>query len=123
MTMKNFIIIALLCLLFTACKKDIPEPDVIRMDVYSTKIKHTNYNEPDILYWFIRKANKGGYFYIATTRDVKNFSDYKFNYAIEIPDDLKGKSKINEVVVWINQLNGDMLFDITGKTDLSPGLE
>jgi|GEM_PF-1427657 len=121
--MKNSILISILCLFFVACKKEIPEPDVIKMDVYATKIKHTNQNEPDILYWYVKNANKGGFFYIANTRDIKNFTGYKFNYSREIPKDLIGKAPVKQIVVWINQLNGDLFFDITGKTALVPAAE
>lgn len=113
--MKNYISIAFLCLFILACKKDIPEPDVIKLDVYATSIKYTNHNEPDVLYWYLRAATKGGYFYMTSTRDIKDFTPYKFSYSIELPDDLKGKSSIKTIVVWINQLNGDMFTDITGK--------
>ncbi|GGI24555.1 hypothetical protein [Pedobacter mendelii] len=117
--MKNFIIISVLCLFFVACAKEIPEPDVVKLQVYSTKIKYANHNEPDILYWYLREANKGGYFYITSTTDIKNFSDYTFTYAAKMPEDLLGKSAIKDIVVFINQLNGDMFFDITGKTAIT----
>ena len=114
--MKRFTVI-LFCLFLLSCKKEVPEPDVVKMDIYASHIKHTNYNEPNVLYWYVRKANKGGYFYISTTKDVKDFSDYNFNHSENLPNDIQGKSPVKEVVVWINQLNGDLLFDITGKTD------
>lgn len=113
--MKRFTVI-LFCLFLFSCKKEVPAPDVIKMDIYTSHIKHTNYNEPDVLYWYVKQANKGGYFYIFTTKDVKDFSDYKFSYSENLPKDIQGKSPIREIVVWINQLNGDLLFDITGKT-------
>lgn len=113
--MKNAIIISTLCLFLFACKKDIPDPDVIKLQVYSTNIKHTNYNEPNVLYWYIRQATKGGYFYMTSTRDIKDFKPYKFTYSTQLPDDLRDKSPIKDIVVWINQLSGDMFFDITGK--------
>ncbi|RZL30629.1 MAG: hypothetical protein EOO96_17750 [Pedobacter sp.] len=113
--MKNNIYIAFFCLFFLACKKDIPAPDVIKLEVYSTKIKYTNHNEPDILYWYLRSATKGGYFYITSTRDIKDFTPYKFTYSTQLPNDLRNKPVIKTIVVWINQLNGDMFSDITGK--------
>ncbi|WP_316829928.1 hypothetical protein [Pedobacter aquatilis] len=121
--MKSTVIIILLCSFCCACKKNIPEPDVIKMDVYATKINHTNHNEPDILYWYVRVANKGGYFYINSTRDISNFKDYKFSYSKDIPKDLLSKSPVKQIVVWINQLNGDLLFDITGKTASVPSTD
>ncbi|MFC3562992.1 hypothetical protein [Pedobacter jamesrossensis] len=113
--MKNSLIIALLCLFFLSCKKDIPEPDVVRFKVYSTKIKYANNNEPDVLFWYVWKANKGGYFYITSTSTVENFSPYNFSYCKELPSDIKNKSPFKNIVVWINQLNGDLYFDIMGK--------
>ncbi|MCZ4222467.1 hypothetical protein [Pedobacter rhodius] len=121
--MRKYIIIILLCAFFTACKKDVPLPDVVRMDIYSSHIKHTNYNEPDTLFWYVWEANKGGYFYIATTSDVKNFSDYSFTYSKDLPKDIRGKLRIKEIVVWINQLNGDILSDITNKSASSPNVD
>lgn len=105
----------MLCLFLTACKKEIPEPDVIRLQVYNTKIKYTNHSEPDILNWYIRPANKGGYFYLATTSNLNDFTGLKFSYCPDLPDDLKGKAVVKDIVVWINQLNGDMFFDIMGR--------
>lgn len=121
--MRKLLIMILSCSFFIACKKDVPLPDVIRMDIYSSHIKHTNYNEPDTLYWYVWEANKGGYFYIATTRDVNDFSDYNFSYSKELPQDIRGKSRIKEIVAWINQLNGDMLSDITSKSASSPNVD
>jgi len=114
--MKRFAVI-IFCLFLFSCKKEVPAPDVVKMEIYTSHIKHTNYNEPNVLYWYVRKANKGGYFYIYTTKDVKDFSDYNFNHSENLPNDIQGNSPVGEVVVWINQLNGDLLFDITGKTD------
>ncbi|KQS35745.1 hypothetical protein [Pedobacter sp. Leaf194] len=121
--MRNCIAIITLFLCITSCKKEIPEPDVVKMDVYSTKIKHTNYNEPDMLNWYIKAATKGGYFYMSTTKDVTNFRDYDFSYSTQLPKELTGKTPYKGVVVWINQLNGDLLFDITGKTVAPAGMD
>lgn len=110
------ITVILFCLSLISCKKEIPLPDVIKMDVYNSIIKHANHNEPNVLNWYVRKASKGGYFYTFTTKDVKDFSDYSFYYSENLPKDIKGKLPVKEIVVWINQLNGDLLFDIIGKT-------
>ncbi|RNL53396.1 hypothetical protein [Pedobacter jejuensis] len=117
--MKNYFLIAILCVFCIACKKDIPEPDVVRLQVYSTKIKHTNYNEPDILFWYMRGASKGGYYYMTSTREISDFSDYTFTYSANVPSDLSGKTAIRDIVVQINQLNGEMYYDITGKSSSS----
>ncbi|RYD79198.1 MAG: hypothetical protein EOP55_05355 [Sphingobacteriales bacterium] len=113
--MKNFLLIIIASLFFFSCKKEIPEPDVVKLQVYATKIKYTNYNEPHILYWYLRKANQGGYFFYTSTRDVTNFSDCTFSYSKDLPKDLTGKSAVKDIVVWINQLNGDIYLDITGR--------
>jgi len=113
--MKRFTVI-LFCLFLFSCKKEVPAPDVIKMDIYTSHIKHTNYNEPNVLYWYVKKANKGGYFYIFTTKNVEDFRGYKFNYSENLPNDIQGKSPVRAIVVWINQLNGDLFYDITGKT-------
>ncbi|MFC4211031.1 hypothetical protein ACFOWA_07560 [Pedobacter lithocola] len=116
--MKNFLI-TILCIFCIACKKDIPDPDVVRLQVYSTKIKHTNYNEPDTLYWYMRSASRGGYYYMTSTRDISNFSEYDFTYTLNMPNDLNGKTPIKDIVVFINQLNGEMFTDITGRSSSS----
>jgi len=99
-------------ILLQGCKKDIPEPDVVKMQVYTTMIKYTNYNEPNILNWYVRSADIGGYFYLCTTTDVTDFTDYIFQYSLTLPEDLKGKTISRDIVVKIDQLNGDMYFDI-----------
>jgi len=98
--------------LFQGCKKDIPEPDVIKLQVYQTKIKYANSNEPAILNWYVRSADKGGYFYCSTINNVTDFTGYEFKYSLQLPSDLKGKSIIKDIVVEINQLNGEMYYDI-----------
>ena len=98
-----------------SCKKDIPKPDVIKLQVFSTVIKLHNHNEPKTLYWYVRAANKGGYFYMANSADVKDFSDYTFTYVTQLPPDIANQSAIKQIVVWINQLNGDMFYDIMGE--------
>lgn len=110
--MKNIIKYFLIFILFQGCKKDIPEPDVVKIQVYNTKIKYANYNEPNILNWYVRSADKGGYFFCYSTSNVTDFTDYKFQYSLSFPTALKDKSVISEVIVKINQLNGDMYLDI-----------
>jgi len=99
-------------ILLVGCKKDIPEPDVIKLQVYQTKIKYANYNEPAILNWYVRSAEKGGYFFCYTTSDITDFTDYIFQYSLTFPAALNGKGVVRDIVVKINQLNGDMYFDI-----------
>lgn len=99
-------------ILFQGCKKDIPEPDVVKIQVYNTTIKYTNYNEPNVLNWYVRSAEKGGYFFCYTTTNVTDFTDYIFQYSLTFPSALDGKRVVRDIVVKINQLNGDMYFDI-----------
>ncbi|WP_316739441.1 hypothetical protein [Pedobacter aquatilis] len=113
--MKAIVICFFMLILFQACKKEIPEPDVIKIQLYHTTIKYTNEGEPDILCWYVRSANKGGYFYVNTTRNITDFSDYKFKYSLSLPNDLTNKSPVRDLIVRINQLNGDMYFDIMGR--------
>lgn len=113
--MKNFCLLLILSFTLFSCKKEIPKPDVVRLLVYSTPIDKHNHNEPNTLYWYVKAAKKGGYFYMATSNDVKDFSEYTFTYALQLPPDISEKSAIKQVVVWVNQLNGEMFFDITGE--------
>ncbi|WP_231490947.1 hypothetical protein [Pedobacter sp. Leaf170] len=113
--MKSLSYFCFVIVLFQGCKKDIPEPDVIKLQLYQTEIKFTNIGEPNILNWYVKVANKGGYYYLYNTKNITDFSDYSFEYSQGLPKDLVNKSPVRDIVVRINQLNGDMYFDIMGR--------
>ncbi|GGI29167.1 hypothetical protein [Pedobacter mendelii] len=109
--MKNFIVLFALAITLFACKKSIPEPDVIRLNVYITEIEHTNENEPSFLYWYVRKAKSGGFYYVTSTKRTSDFTDYNFNHSLNMPTDLEGAFQLKDIVVSINNLKGKIKTD------------
>ncbi|WP_316737455.1 hypothetical protein [Pedobacter aquatilis] len=100
-------------LLFTlsACKKSIPPPNVIKLNVFTTKILNTNTNEPQTLYWYVRFMQTGGLYYCTSTNRLLDFKGYKFTFSIETPNDLKAGNQIEDIVVYIRNLEGDIVKD------------
>ncbi|MFC4210868.1 hypothetical protein ACFOWA_06735 [Pedobacter lithocola] len=109
--MKNFIVLFALAITLVACKKSIPEPDVIRLKVYITEIEHTNENEPSFLYWYVRKAKSGGLYYLSLTKNTVDFTDYNFNHSPNLPADLENAFQLDDIVVPIKNLSGKIKTD------------
>lgn len=110
--MRNFILFIILIITLSSCKKSIPAPDVLKLKVYSTKIKHTNHNEPEILYWYLRTGKSGKTYYLTSTQRLLDFSEYTFQHTMGLPSDLKNANEIGEIVVYIRYLNGEIASDI-----------
>lgn len=109
--MKNLIIGIMLLLTFNACKKPIPAPDAIKLNVYTTKILNTNTNEPETLYWYVRFMESGGLYYYTSTQQLTDFRGFKFTFTTEPPNDLKTANRVNDIVVLISNLEGDVVKD------------
>jgi len=110
--MRNFIALIALILSLSSCKKSIPAPDSIKFQVYATKIKHTNHNEPSILYWYLREGKSGTYYYVTSTKIISDFSQYSFQKAMETPPDLEKAVQLDDIVVYIHHLTGTVATDI-----------
>jgi len=110
--MRNFVALILLILSLSSCKKSVPEPDAIKFQVYATKIKGANHNEPSILYWYLREGKSGTYYYFTSTKIISNFSEYSFQKGMETPPDLKKAIRLDDIVVYIHHLNGNVAKDI-----------
>ena len=109
--MKHFIVFFALAITLFACKKSIPEPDVIKLNVYITEIEHTNENEPSFLYWYVRKAKSGGLYYVTSTKKTVDFTDYNFNHSLTMPKDLECAFQLDDIVVYIKTLSGKIKTD------------
>ncbi|RYD77270.1 MAG: hypothetical protein EOP55_09665 [Sphingobacteriales bacterium] len=109
--MRRFIIFLVLSIALIACKKNIPEPDVIKFKVFATQISQVNNNEPEILFWYVREAKSGGLYYVTSTKRLVDFSDYSFNHIMEIPPDLKDAAQLQDILVFIKHLRGNITTD------------
>ena len=110
--MKKLIIGIILLLSFNACKKSVPPPDAIKLNVYTTKILNANTNEPETLYWYVRPIETGGlYYYTSTTQQLTDFRGFKFTFSVEPPNELKSANRISDIVVLISHLEGDVVKD------------
>lgn len=109
--MRNFIALIGLILSLSACKKSVPAPDVLKFQVYATSIKHANYNEPQILYWYLREGKSGTYYYVTSTKRLSDFSEYSFQKCLETPPDLKKAVRLDDIVVYIHHLKGNVAND------------
>ena len=110
--MRNFVAFILLILSLSSCKKSVPEPDAIKFQVYATKIKQANHNEPRILYWYLREGKSGTYYYVTSTKVISDFSEYSFQKCVETPPDLENAVQLDDIVVYIHHLTGTVATDI-----------
>lgn len=110
--MRNFILLIILTATLSSCKKSIPAPDVLKLKVYSTKIEKTNHNEPEILYWYLRIGKSGKTYYVTSTQRLLDFSEYTFQNTMGLPTDLENANKLEDIVVYIRCLNGEIATDI-----------
>jgi len=110
--MRNFIALIALILSLSACKKSVPAPDVLKFQVYASRIEHANYNEPRILYWYLREGKSGTYYYVTSTKRLSDFSEHNFQKSLVTPPDLKKAVRLDDIVVFIHHLKGNVAKDI-----------
>ncbi|MDN3588313.1 hypothetical protein QWY86_16640 [Pedobacter aquatilis] len=110
--MRKIIIAIVLLLTFNACKKSIPTADAIKLNVYTTKILNANTNEPETLYWYVRYIEAGGLYYYTSTQRLIDFRGLKFLFSVEKPTELKSANQIDDIVVLISNLEGDIVKDL-----------
>ncbi|RZL31090.1 MAG: hypothetical protein EOP00_35520 [Pedobacter sp.] len=109
--MRKIIILLTLSIAFISCKKEIPEPDVIKFKVFATQISHINKDEPGILFWYVREAKSGGMYYVTSTKRLTDFSEHTFNHCLESPPDLRRAVQLQDIVVFIRNLRGNITTD------------
>jgi len=110
--MRKFVALIVLIISLSSCKKDVPEPDAIKFQVYATKIKHANHNEPRILYWYLREGKSGTYYYFTSTKIISDFSEYSFQKSMKTPQDLDNAVRMDDIAVYIHHLTGTVATDI-----------
>ncbi|WP_231459762.1 hypothetical protein [Pedobacter sp. Leaf132] len=109
--MKQSILALLLLITFTACKKSIPQPDVIKLNVFTTTTLNATTNQPEILYWYVRFVDSGGLYFTTSTQRLADFKGIKFTFSAETPSGLKTANRLEDIVVFINNLEGDIIKD------------
>jgi len=109
--MKKLIIGIIILLTFNACKKSVPPADAIKLNVYTTTILNANTNEPETLYWYVRFIETSGLYYYNSTQRLTDFRGMKFTFAVEMPTELKTANRIDDIVVLISNLEGEVIKD------------